>query len=105
MRFPSRLKFRIAQINGLRSFIEKTKEKSEYRRVVAVLQQADGKTYDCIAREHRVHIRTTKKWIDDYIKKEIEGLKIRKNHGGELPPILSGFFCHHCVPVYASKSS
>ena len=54
MRFPSRLKFRIGQINGLRSFIEKTKYKSEYRRAVAVLQKADGKTYDYIAREHRV---------------------------------------------------
>jgi hypothetical protein len=43
MRFPSRLKLRIGQINGLRSFIEKTKDKSEYRRTVAVLQKADGK--------------------------------------------------------------
>ena len=57
MRFPSRLKFRIGQINGLRSFIEKTNmhflKKSEYRRAVAVLQKAEGETYDYIAREHR----------------------------------------------------
>jgi hypothetical protein len=65
MRFPSRLKLTIGQINGLRSFIEKTNDKSEYRRAVAVFQKADGKTYDYIDREHRVHIRTTKKWIDD----------------------------------------
>jgi len=66
MRFPSRLKLRIGQINGLRSFI-KTKDKSEYRRAVAVLQKADGKTCDYMAREYRVHIRITKKWIDNYI--------------------------------------
>jgi transposase len=87
MRFPSRLKLTIGQINGLRSFIEKTNDKSEYRRAVAVFHKADGKTYDYIARAHRVHIRTTKKWINDYIKKGIEGLKIRKNHGGPKPRI------------------
>ena len=59
----SRLKLTIGQINGLSSFIEKTNDKREYRRAVAVLQKADGKTYDYIAREHRVHIRTAKKWI------------------------------------------
>ena len=44
MRFPSRLKFRIGQINGLSSFIEKTDDKREFRRAVAVIQKADGKT-------------------------------------------------------------
>ena len=34
-----------------------------------------------------VHIRTTKKWIHDYIEKGIEGLKIRENHGGRKPRI------------------
>jgi Mor family transcriptional regulator len=53
----SRLKLTIGQINGLSSFIEKTDGKREYRRAVAVFQKADGKTYDYIAREHRVHIR------------------------------------------------
>ena len=61
MRISSKLKLTISQINGLRSFIEKTDDKREYRRAVAVFQKADGKTYDYIAREHRVRIRTTKK--------------------------------------------
>ena len=82
VRVPSILKLTIGQINGLRSFIEKTNDKREYRRAVAVFHKADGKTYDYIAREHRVHIRTAKTWIHDYIKKGIEGLKIRENHGG-----------------------
>ena len=85
MRFPSRLRLTIGQISGLRSFMEKTNDKREYRRAVAVLQKAQGKTYDYIAREHRVHIRTAKKWVGDYIKNEIEGLKIGKNHGGPKP--------------------
>jgi transposase len=45
---------------------------TEYRRAVAVLQKADDKTYHYIAREHRVHIRTAKKWIGDYIKNGID---------------------------------
>ena len=87
MRVASRLKLTISQVNSLRLFMEKTNDKREYRRAVAVLQKADGKTYDYIAREHRVHIRTTKKWIYDYVKKGIEGLKIRENHGGPKPRI------------------
>jgi hypothetical protein len=47
MRFPSRLKFRMGQINGLRSFIEKTKDKSEYRRAVAVLQNSTPDLSTC----------------------------------------------------------
>ena len=87
VRIPSRLKLTIGQINCLRLFMEKTNDKREYRRAVTVLQKAQGKTYDYIAREDRVHIRTTKKWIDDYIKKRIEGLKIKKYHGGPKPRI------------------
>ncbi|MGA9170335.1 MAG: hypothetical protein WBZ20_09340, partial [Nitrososphaeraceae archaeon] len=87
MRVSSKLKLTISQINGLRSFIEKTDDKREYRRAVTVFQKADGKTYDYISREHRVHIRTTKKLIGDYIKEGVEGLKISKNHGGRKPRI------------------
>jgi hypothetical protein len=50
VRFPSRLKLTIGQISGLRSFMEKTNDKREYRRGIAVFQKGDGKTYDCIAR-------------------------------------------------------
>lgn len=54
MRAPSQLKLTIGQVNSLRSFMEKTSDQREYRRtVVAVLQKADGKTYDYIAGEQR----------------------------------------------------
>jgi transposase len=87
MRVASKLKLTIGQASGLRSFIEKTNDKREYSRAVAVLQKADGKTYDYIARDHRVDIRTTKQWVHNYIKKGIEGLKTRENHGGPKPRI------------------
>jgi hypothetical protein len=46
VRVSSKLKLTISQINGLRSFIEKTNDKREYHRAIAVFQKADGKTYD-----------------------------------------------------------
>lgn len=53
MRVSSKLKLTTGQFNSLRLFMEKTSDKKEYRRAVAVLQKADGKTYDYIAREQR----------------------------------------------------
>ena len=87
MRVPFKLKLATGQVNSLRLFMEKTSDKKEYRRAVAVLQKADGKTYDYIAREQRVHIRTAKKWVGEYIKNGIKGLKIRKNYDGRKPRI------------------
>jgi transposase len=89
VRVPSKLKLATCQVNSLRLFMEKPSDKKEYRRAVAVLQKADGKTYHYIAREHRVHIRTAKKWVGDYIKNGIEGLKISENHGGRKPRITN----------------
>jgi hypothetical protein len=48
VRVSSKLKLTISQINGLRSFIEKTDDKREYRRAAAVFQKADGKTYTAL---------------------------------------------------------
>jgi hypothetical protein len=48
VRVSSKLKLTIGQIKGLRSFIEKTNDKREYRGAVAVFQKADGTTYDYI---------------------------------------------------------
>jgi transposase len=87
VRLPSKPKLTTGQVNGLRSFMDKTDDKKEYRRAVAILQKADGKTYDYIAHEHRVHIRTAKKWIGEYIKNGIEVLKTSENHGGRKPRI------------------
>ena len=67
--------------------MDSTKDKNEYRRAQAVLQKADGKTYEYIAKEHRVNLRTAKRWIQDYVEKGIEGLIIKEQHGGRKPRI------------------
>jgi hypothetical protein len=38
VRLPSKPKVTTGQVNGLRSFMDKTDDKKEYRRAVAVLQ-------------------------------------------------------------------
>jgi transposase len=77
MNHPSKLKLTIRQRNGLKSFMKKTNNKKEYRRVLAVLQKADGISYESIAKEHGVSSRTVRRWvISSYVKNGIEGLKI-----------------------------
>jgi hypothetical protein len=48
VRVPSKLKLATGQANSLRLFMEKTSDKKEYRRAVAVRQKADGKAYDYV---------------------------------------------------------
>lgn len=67
--------------SNLKSLMDNTRDKRQYRKIQAVLQKADGKTYEYIAGEHRVHLRTAEQWISDYVKNGIEGLKIRKPGG------------------------
>jgi transposase len=67
--------------------MDSTNDKKEYRRIQAILQKADGRTYEYIAQEHRVHLRTAKKWVNEYVKKGVEGLMIKKHYGGPKPRI------------------
>ena len=46
--------------------MEKSNDKREHSRALAVLQKAHAITYCYIAIEHEVHIMTAKKWIEDY---------------------------------------
>ncbi|MGB8025613.1 MAG: hypothetical protein WCF06_15015 [Nitrososphaeraceae archaeon] len=51
MNHPSKLKLTIVQKNKLKSFIRNTNNKKEYRRLLAILQKAEGRTYEDIAKE------------------------------------------------------
>jgi hypothetical protein len=51
---PSKLKLTIVQRNKLKSFMSNTNNKKEYRRLLAILQKAEGRTYEDIANEHGV---------------------------------------------------
>jgi transposase len=84
---PSKLKLTLGQRNGLKSFMKKTNDKTEYRRAQAILRKCEGMTHKAIAMEHVVNERTVQRWIADYNKKGIEGLKIRKSNSGSKPRI------------------
>ena len=87
MNHSSKLKLTLGQRNGLKSFMKKTNDKTEYRRAQAIVRKCEGRTHKAIAMEHGVNERTVQRWIADYNKKGIEGLKIRKSNIGSKPQI------------------
>jgi hypothetical protein len=55
---PSKLKLTIVQKNKLKAFMSNTNNKKEYRRLLAILQKAEGRTFEGIANEHWVSTRS-----------------------------------------------
>ena len=49
-----------------------TNNKKEYRRLLAILQKVEGRSYEDIANEHGVSSRSVQRWIAAYIKKGID---------------------------------
>ena len=58
MRSASKLNLSRAQKIGLESLMNNTTSKSEYRRVLAILQKSEGRGYEDIGHEHAVNIRS-----------------------------------------------
>ncbi|MGB6627755.1 MAG: helix-turn-helix domain-containing protein, partial [Nitrososphaeraceae archaeon] len=67
MNHPSKLKLTLGQRNKLKSFMMNTNNKMEYRRLLVILQKAEGRTYEDIANEHGVSSRSVQRWITAYI--------------------------------------
>jgi transposase len=60
-----------------------TNNKKEYRRLLAILQKAEGRTYEDIAKEHGVSSRSVQRWVAAYIQGGIDGVKIKKTGGSK----------------------
>ena len=58
-----------------------TTDKRYYRRLLAVTQKSNGRTFEDIAKEHGVSIRTVQRWISAYLKIGTKGLEIKKPGG------------------------
>ena len=54
MNHPSTLKLSRSQENMLKSIMKSTDNKKDYRRLLAILQKGEGRTYHDIAKEHGV---------------------------------------------------
>jgi transposase len=61
--------------------MKNTNNKKEYRRLLAILQKAEGRTFEDIANEHGVSSRSVQRWVTAYIQSGIDGVKIKKTGG------------------------
>ena len=72
MNHPYAIGLTIREKNMLKSLMKTTGNKEEYRRLIAILQKSEGRTYLEIAKEHGVSSRSVQRWIAAYIKKGID---------------------------------
>ena len=61
--------------------MKNTPDKKHYRRLLAVIQKSNGRTFEDISKEHDVSIRTVQRWISAYLKIGTKGLEIKKPGG------------------------
>ena len=61
--------------------MKNTTDKRHYRRLMAILQKSNGRTFTDIAREHGVSIRSVQRWVSVYLQIGTKGLEIRKSGG------------------------
>ena len=60
-----------------------TNNKKEYRRLLAILLKAEGRTFEDIANEHGVSSRSVQRWVTAYIQNGIDGVKMKKPGGSK----------------------
>ena len=78
----TKLNLTTGQKNSLKSLMKKTTtDKRHYRRLLAVLQKSNSRTFADIAKEHGVSIRSVQRWISAYLQMGTKGLEIRKPGG------------------------
>lgn len=78
MYYGSKLNLTTGQKNSIRRLMKKTTDKRHYRRLLAVLQKSNGRTFEDIAKEHGVSIRSVQRWLSAYLKTGTKGLEIKK---------------------------
>jgi transposase len=82
MSSASKLNLSRAQKLSLESLMNNTTSKSEYRRVLAILQKSEGRSYEDIGHEHAVNIRSVQRWVAAFIHGGLEEVKIKKTPRG-----------------------
>jgi transposase len=74
----SKLHLTIEQKNSLKSLMKNTTDKRQYRRLLAILQKSNGRTFKDIAKEHVVSIRSVQRWVFAYLENGTTGLDLKK---------------------------
>src|SRR3546814_29110 len=75
------------QKDSILRLMKNTSDKKNYRRLLAVIQKSNGRTFEDIAKEHGVSIRTVQRWISAYLqdrKSVVQGksVSVRVDIGG-----------------------
>jgi transposase len=64
--------------------VKNTNNKREYRRLLAILQKVECRSYEDIANEHGVNSRSVQRWVAAYMKKGIDdGVRMKKPGGSK----------------------
>ena len=82
MRHASKLNLSRGQKTRLESLTNNTTTKKEYRRVLAILQKSEGRSYEDIGHVYGVNIRSVQRWVAAFIHGGIEELKIKNGPRG-----------------------
>ena len=53
-------------------------DKRHYCRLLAIIQKSNSKSFEDIAKQHDLSIRTVQRWISAYLQMGTKGLEIRK---------------------------
>ena len=64
--------------------MKNTSDKKHYRRLLAVIQKNNGRTFEDITKEHGMSIRTVQRWISAYLKTGTKGLD-KKDRWYKIP--------------------
>ena len=82
MRRASKLNLSRGQKTSLESLMHDTTNKKEYRRILAILEKSEGRSYEDIGHEHGVNIRSVQRWVTAFIHGGIEDVRIKNGPRG-----------------------
>ena len=80
----SKFNLTTGQKNSIRRLMKNTTDKRYYRRLLAVLQKSNGRTFADIAKEHGVSIRSVQRWVSAYSQTGTDGLEIKKTGSSSI---------------------
>lgn len=86
---PDPLRLSANQKKELFDFIKNTRNKEEYRRVVAVKQKMEGMSYRTIAKNLGVNYRNVYYMIKSYKEHGLDGIRSKRKNAGRIPKISS----------------
>ena len=86
---PEPIRLSANEKKELFDFIKNTRNKEEYRRVVAVKQKMEGMSYRNIAKNLGVNYRNVYRMVKSYKEHGLGGIRSKRRNAGRIPKISS----------------